>query len=230
MTDTPPPFMPYVPGPLDAAPTGPSVLAPDVPQPPKDGRGLLIGVTAGLGALVVLLGGTIALMASRDTGRAASPSAPAAVSPTPSYSPAAPYSPPPPKDISVAFGETLVVTDSAGGEVRYTVTADRVYTKTKYGTKPEKGVLYGVKVSVEVVNGTTYVCACDFALIAKDGTAYEGSAFQVSGGLDALNVNRGQKAAGIVVFDIPQGAQTGGRIELREGGRNSENQGFWTIP
>lgn len=142
----------------------------------------------------------------------------------------APWSPPPPTDISVPFGETLVVTDTAGGEVRYVVTADKVYTQTKYGTKPEKGVLYGVKVSVEVVAGSSYVCACDFALITQDGTAYEGSGFQVKGGLDALDVNRGQKAAGIVVFDIPQGAQAGGRIELREGGRSSKNQGFWTIP
>lgn len=229
MTDTPPPFIPYMPGPSDTASSSPTVLTAVAPQPPKRGRGLLIGATAGLGALVVLLGGAVAVMASRDTDRAAGPTATAAVSPLPSYSPAAPYSPPPPQDISVAFGETLVVTDSAGGEVRYVVTADKVYTKTKYGTKPEKGVLYGVKVSVEVIDGTTYVCACDFALIAKDGTAYEGSAFQVSGGLDALDVNRGQKATGIVVFDVPQGAQNGGRIELREGGRSSANQGFWTI-
>jgi len=229
MTDTPPPFIPYVPGPADIAASGPAVSAADAPQTPKSGHKLLIGATAGLGALVVLLGGTVAVMAGRGTDRAASPAA-ASVSPTPSYSPVAPYSPPAPQDISVAFGETLVVTDSAGGEVRYVVTADKVYTKTKYGTKPEKGVLYGIKVSVEVVGGTTYVCACDFALIAKDGTAYEGSGYQVDGGLDALDLNRGQKASGVVVFDIPQAAQTGGRIELREGGRSSENQGFWTIP
>jgi hypothetical protein len=218
-----------------AVPLGhPSTWPVPAPQPPvqaRPPRRVLIGFTIGLGVLVIALVGTVAAMAGRGGGSSGAPANASVTStPAPSYSPAAPWSPPPPTDISVPFGETLVVTDSGGGEVRYVVTADKVYAKTKYGTKPEKGVLFGVKVAVEVISGSTYVCPCDFALIAKDGTAYEGSGFQVDGGLDALDVNRGQKTAGVVVFDVPDGTQAGGRIELREGGRSSENQGFWTIP
>lgn len=140
------------------------------------------------------------------------------------------WSPPPPQDISVAFGETLRVTDNVGDEIHYTVTADKTYTKTKYGTKPDKGIFYGIKVTIEVVAGSTYVCACDYALIAVDGTAYEGQSVGITGGLDALKVNKGQKAVGVVAFDIPDGAHRGGRVELRDGGGSAGNQGFWKIP
>lgn len=93
MTDTPPPFIPYVPGPADTASSSPTALAAVAPRPPKSGRKLLIGATIGLVALVVLLGGAVAVMAGCGADRAASPSATAAVSPTPSFAPAAPDSP-----------------------------------------------------------------------------------------------------------------------------------------
>lgn len=128
--------------------------------------------------------------------------------------------------MTAAFGETLTAT-GGGDEVHFTVAADRTYTKTKYGTKPKNGVLYGIKVTVEVVDGSAYACACDFAFITVDGTVYEGSGFQVDGGLEAVELNRKQKAAGIVVFDVPAAATKGARIELREG---SNNQGFWEVP
>lgn len=193
---------------------------------------LIVAAAAGLIALVVALGVAVVVLATRQSAPVATAAESSAPSPTAAntLTATARYSPPPPKDISVPFGETLSVTDSLGGEIHYTVTADKSYAKTKYGTKPKNGVLYGVKVLVEVVAGTTYVCACDFALIAADGTAYEGQSFAIAGGLEALDVNRGQKASGVVVFDIPTDAHKGGRIELREGGRSLGNQGFWLVP
>lgn len=203
-------------------------LADMAPRRPRRVSPLVIAV-AGLGLVVVIMAAVIVAILAGD--RNASPtsatasSASTAAPPTPGNT--APYSPPPAtKEVQVPFGETLTLSGSSS-EVHYTVNADKTYTKTKYGTKPEKGILYGVKVLVEVIEGSTYACACDFALIATDGTAYEGSGYQVSGGLDAVDLNRGQKAAGVVVFDIPQGAQASARIELREG---SNNQGFWTAP
>ena len=242
MTDTPPSPqpVPYVPGrigqepltdgvPVELTPLG-QPAADLLPAPPPQQRSrtpLLIG---GLVVLVVVLAGTVAVLATRtsgDTSNAAAAASPSWTSIFATTAPAATYSPPPPREISVPFGEVLTLTSNAGDEVNYTVMADRTYTKTKYGTKPEKGILYGIKVTIEVVDGSTYACACDFALIASDGTVYEGSGFQVNGGLEAVDLNRKQKAAGIVVFDIPAAALKGARIELREG---STNQGFWEVP
>ncbi len=186
---------------------------------------LLVG---GLAVLVVVLAGAVAVLATR--GSTETPAAAAPTSWTPIFATttaAAPYSPPPPREISVPFGETLTLTSNAGDEVHYTVTADKTYTKTKYGTKPKKGVLYGIKVTVEVIDGSVYAYAGDFALVSADGTVYEGSGFEVEGGLDGVELNRKQKAAGVVVFDCPATAPKGAKIELREG---SNNQGFWEVP
>lgn len=235
VTDTPPSpqFVPYVPGRL-----GQEALAGDTPSdmqtenqapvsgPPRRSKTpVLIG---GLAALVVILAGTVAVLATRTSTGAPSASA----TPSPSWTsvfttPAAAYSPPPPREVSAAFGETLTLTSSGGDEVHYTVTADRTYTKTKYGTKPKNGVLFGIKVTIEVIEGGVYAYAGDFALVAADGTVYEGSGFQVDGGLDGVELNRKQRAAGVVVFDVPPTAPKGARIELREG---STNQGFWQVP
>lgn len=178
----------------------------------------------------MLLAAAVAVLATR--GPSDTPAA-AAASASPSWKsvftdePAAAYSPPPPKEVSVPFGEMLTLTNAGGDEIHYTVTVDRTYTKTKYGTKPKNGVFYGIKVTVEVIEGSTYVYAGDFALVAADGTVYEGSGYPVDGGLDGVDLNRKQKAVGIVVFDIPAAAAQGAKIELREG---SANQGFWVVP
>lgn len=184
-----------------------------------------------MAALIVALIATVAVLATRGSDETASPAAaptswqPIFATTTPAA--AAPYSPPPPKEISVPFGETLTLTSGSGDEVHYTVTADRTYTKTKYGTKPKNGVLYGIKATIEVIEGSVYACACDFAFVAADGTVYEGSGVQVDGGLDAVDLNRKQKAVGVVVFDVPAAAVKGAKIELREG---TNNQGFWEVP
>jgi hypothetical protein len=243
VTDTPPgsePYasVPYVPGRLGQEPptsgiaVGPQADGGNAPGPAaaemprrRSKIPLLIG---GLTVLVIGLAGAVAVLATR--GSTGTPAAAAPTSWTPIFAtttPAAPYSPPPPKEISVPFGEVLTLTSNAGDEVHYTVAADRTYTKTKYGTKPKNGLLYGIKVTVEVVEGSVYAYAGDFALVAADGTVYEGSGVQVDGGLDGVDLNRKQKASGVVVFDVPPAAPKGARIELREG---STNQGFWEVP
>jgi len=221
--------VPYVPGRLgqEVIDTTTPVEPQAAPSPPARNRTpLLVG---GLVALVVLLAGAVAFLTTRGPGETASPAA-APTSWVPIFAtttPAAAYSPPPPREVSVPFGEMLTLTSSSGDEVHYTVAADRTYTKTKYGTKPKNGILYGIKVTVEVVEGSVYAYAGDVALVSADGTVYEGTGVGVDGGLDGVELNRKQRAAGVVVFDIPPAAAKGARIELREG---STNQGFWEVP
>jgi hypothetical protein len=237
VTDTPPSpqSVPYVPGRLGqeaidggaaGEPQTDSLPPASSPPPRRSKTPLLVG---GLAVLVVALAGTVVVLATRTSADAPN----AAASPSPSWTsvfattePAAAYSPPPPKEVSAPFGQTLTLSGRTD-EVNFTVTADKTYAKTKYGTKPKNGLLYGIKVTVEVIEGSAYACACDFAFVAADGTVYEGTGVSVDGGLDGVELNRKQKAVGIVVFDIPPAAVKGARIELREG---SNNQGFWEVP
>jgi hypothetical protein len=152
----------------------------------------------------------------------------------------APWTPPAeptraqPTTIVVKLGETLILTRSglgAADEYHFTLTADKQYTRsTKYGMRPEKGVYFAVKALIEVKTGSTYACACDFALVATDGAVYEpNSGFGFTGALDAVTLNAGQRASGLVVFDLPPAALAGARIELREGLFSSGNEGYWQL-
>lgn len=136
----------------------------------------------------------------------------------------------------VPLGETLVFTRQGGSvddEVEYTLTADKTYARAPGSgyLKPRKGVFYAVRATIAVRKGSTYGCACDFALIATDGTVYEpGSGFGFPDALDAATVNTGQKLSGLVVFDIPRGAYAGARVELRPDAFSDGDQGYWTLP
>lgn len=144
---------------------------------------------------------------------------------------AAPTTAPP--NLTVQLGETLVYTADGLGtddEVHYTLTAGKAITKTKYGTRPEKGQFFSLAAAVTVVEGSAYVFGGDFALVAKDGTVYEANmSHAVDGGLEGVEIRAGQKVSGLVVWDIPAGVQVGARVELRAGGPGG-NQGFWQLP
>lgn len=133
--------------------------------------------------------------------------------------------------VTAQLGETLVYKSRLGGdEVQYTLAAGKQLTKTKYGTPPDKGAFFSLTTTIQVVKGSAYACACDFALVAKDGTAYEPSGFGFDGALEAVQLNAGQKAAGLVVWDLPAAAIAGAKIELRADLFADGNQGFWQLP
>jgi hypothetical protein len=138
-----------------------------------------------------------------------------------------------PKALTVKLGETLVYTASGFGtddEVHYTLTAGKAITKTKYGTRPEKGQFFALAAAVNVLKGSAYVYGGDFALVTTDGTVYEANmAHAVDGGLEGVEIRAGQKVSGLVVWDIPAGVQVGAKVELRAGGPGG-NQGFWQLP
>lgn len=210
-------------------PTGPFHLNQMAP-PPK--RGLPVGAIVGIaiGALVLLLciGGAVAVALNAEPRKPAEPIAAA-----PTTTTAAPE-PTTPKTVTVQLGETLIYTSSGLGsndEIHYTLAAGKPLTKTKYGSKPEKGIFFSVQATIQAVKGSAYACSCDFALVAKDGTAYEPSVtFGFDGALEAVQINAGQKAAGLVVWDLPAAAIAGARIELRADLFADGNQGFWQLP
>jgi hypothetical protein len=141
---------------------------------------------------------------------------------------------PPPTTVVVKLGETLVLTKSGLGareEIYFTLSVDKQYTRTpKFNLKPEKGIYFAVGVLVEVKAGSAYACACDFALVAADGTVYEPTGgFGFDNTLDGVTLNAGQEATGLVVFDLPPAALAGARIELREGLFSNGDNGYWQL-
>jgi hypothetical protein len=136
--------------------------------------------------------------------------------------------------LTVPLGETLVYTAEGLGtddEVHYTLTAGKTLTKTKYGTRPEKGQFFSLTAAVNVKKGSAYVYGGDFALVTKDGTVYEATMSNaVDGGLEGVEARTGQKVSGLIVWDIPAGVQVGAKVELRADFGGGGNQGFWQLP
>lgn len=219
VTDPPPQYPPY-----------PAQTGPSGPFHPPARRGLPAGAIIGIvvAGLVILMcaGITIVGAVNQRTGPtnasdAADAAAPAPWTPEPTAS----------RSLTVGLGETIVYESRLSDkEIHYTVsTAGKSITQTKYGTKPDRGAFFAVAVTIQAVKGSTYACPCDFALVTKDGAVYEPMVIGIDGMLDAVQINTGQRAAGLVVWDVPAAAIAGARIELRAS-LFANGQGFWQLP
>lgn len=204
------------------------------PTPPrrKLGTGAIIAIVVGsvlclgLGAIGAVVGGgeKPAATSTADTDGLGQPAA------APTTTTAAPRGP-----LTVQLGQTIVYTAEGFGtddEVHYTLAAaGKTITKTKYGTRPEKGQFYALTAAVNVIKGSAYVYGGDFALVTTDGTVYEATmSHAVDGGLEGVEARTGQKVSGLVVWDIPAGVQAGAKVELRADFGGGGNQGFWQLP
>lgn len=206
------------------------------PTPPrrKLGTGAILAIVfgavailcIGIGAIGAVVGGGEKPAASSTSADADGLGQPAAA---PTTTTAAPRGP-----LTVQLGQTIVYTAEGLGtddEVHYTLAAGKTITKTKYGTRPEKGQFFSLTAAVNVVKGSAYVYGGDFALVTKDGTVYEATmSHAVDGGLEGVEARTGQKVSGLIVWDIPAGAQVGAKVELRADFGGGGNQGFWQLP
>ncbi|MEU8003399.1 DUF4352 domain-containing protein [Catellatospora sp. NPDC049111] len=106
---------------------------------------------------------------------------------------------------------------------RHTVAPDSALVR------PKKGVFVAITVEVKVSAGKTYACFCDFALVAADGTLFEPVLpFGFDTGMQSVTLNTGEKAGGVVVFDVPKDAADGLRVQLRPDITN-DVRGYWTV-
>lgn len=188
--------------------------------------GAILAIALGFGLLALCaIGGIVAAV---NAGKGTGSTSPNSIN-TGAAAPTAEATTAPAKGPVIAkLGEELVST-SLGSEVHYTLNPGPKVTKTKFGTKAEKGQFYALNVTVKVVQGSAYVYGGDFALITTAGTPYEGSSSGlVDGGLEGVQANAGQTVTGLVVFDIPAGAEKGAKVELRE--LFASNQAFWQLP
>jgi hypothetical protein len=85
--------------------------------------------------------------------------------------------------------------------------------------------------TVVCAEGTYMASPFSFTFIAADGTAYDSAitvGFKPS--LDTINLNPGQRTAGKVVFDVPQAAVTGAKIQIDGIGLDvNEGAAYWTL-
>lgn len=214
-----------------------SQLTTPAGRPPRRGLsgGAIVGIVAGVVG-VALIGlccvGWVAYQVV-DAPQAGT-SRPAAVPTTIRAEPAVP-TPDKPEVVVVPLGQELVMTSRGIGSrdtTHWLLIADKTYTRSpKFSLKPDRGIFYVVRAGIEVTEGSNYVYAGDFAFIAADGTAYEPeSGFGFDGALQGVELQAGQKTGGLVVFDVPQAAIAGAKIQLRDGGYNPDSdQAYWQL-
>jgi hypothetical protein len=130
--------------------------------------------------------------------------------------------------VAVKLGETLSFR-AGKTAANYALTAGRPLTLTPSGSRPSRGTFLGLEATVTVVSGSVYLTDDNFILVTTDGRKFEPDvSFLFEGGLRGARAGTGQTATGLVVWDLPEGAQTGAKVELRI--EDSGLQGTWQLP
>jgi hypothetical protein len=129
------------------------------------------------------------------------------------------------------------ITGSFDGDVDVTVSVANPRTATEepgsYGLEPQNGLYVVVDVTAEVTggDGSYMVNPYNFKLMAADGTVWDpgfSTAWQPS--LGSTDLAAGQRATGTVVFDVPPGAEVGGKVQLDDVGANyGEPFAYWQL-
>jgi hypothetical protein len=130
--------------------------------------------------------------------------------------------------VAVRLGDTLAY--RAGKTVaNYALAAGPALTLTPSGSRPSRGAFLGLTATVRVEAGSVYLTDDNFILVTGDGRKFEPDvSFLFEGGLRGARAGAGQTATGLVVWDLPEGAQTGAKVELRI--ETSGLQGHWQLP
>ncbi|MEV0460649.1 DUF4352 domain-containing protein [Catellatospora methionotrophica] len=128
------------------------------------------------------------------------------------------------------LGQSIETSGGLGdNRVAYTVSklARHTVAPDSALVRPRKGVFVAITVEVKVSAGKTYACFCDFALVAADGTLFEPVLpFGFDAGMQSVTLNAGEKAGGVVVFDVPKDVTDGVRVQLRPDITN-DVRGYW---
>lgn len=132
------------------------------------------------------------------------------------------------------LGDTLQITTSLLGSkttVEYTVKDLKTETSGLLGTAPRNGQYVFVHVTIRVIEGTTYACACNFALQGPDGRIYEETFTLVDKypALTGADLRAGQFTEGWVAFDTTSDAAKTGKIQLKENMLSSDEPVYWSV-
>lgn len=204
-------------------------FVPLPPPPAKKSRKTLIIVLSIIGGIILLCcgGGTImAVVGAADSGKGSVVANGDSTGSTNSTKKSGP--------LTAKLGETVEYKTSSGKKIRVTITGiNRQAQSNNQFVTPKKGGFVTVQVSVTYLEGGsgTYVALpTDFSLIGADGTVYGGdimSSAGFDGAMDTVTLNIGQKASGLVAFDVDRANISGGKIQLNDFGKAAA---FWAIP
>ena len=206
---------PYLSDRREEAPTGPYHHRHAYEPPERQGRqgrrpGVLLAILVAV--LVILAGAGIAVVvALRDQAP------PAGALPAPKGAP-----------VSVRLGDTIVFR-ARSSSANFTLSAGAPIAEAPGGPRPTNGSFFALPVAVQVVAGSVFVIEDDFVLVTAAGRAFEPDmTFAFDDGLRGTRAASGQKVTGLVVWDLPPGAETGAKVELRLG--DDGLQGHWQLP
>src|SRR4051794_30318828 len=203
---------PYLPGRDEEPLTGPYHHRHAYEPPARQGRrpGLVAAVL--VAAMVILAGAGIAVVVAF---REKAP--PADALPVPKGAP-----------VSVRLGDTIVYR-ARTSSVRFTLSAGAPIAEAPGGPRSTNGSFLALPVTVEVVSGSVFVNEDDFVLVTTARRSFEPDmTFAFQDGIRGTRAATGQKVAGIVVWDLPPGAEIGATVELRLG--DDGLQGHWQLP
>jgi hypothetical protein len=199
----------------DATLTGPYHHRHAIDPPARRRRGMPVWAIVGIVvvAVVVLVGVGAAVAITIRSPSAPTDSGPLAGKGAP---------------VTVNLGETVPY--RAGKTVaNYSLAAGQKLTLTPSGSRPSRGQFLGLTATVDVVAGSVFLTDDNFILMTADGRKFEPDvSFLFDGGLRGARASAGQKATGLVVWDLPPGSETGARVELRI--EDDGLQGTWQLP
>jgi Domain of unknown function (DUF4352) len=151
--------------------------------------------------------------------------------------PAPPPEPVGPETVPMGTNLTFEQEDDFAGDLTFEVTvANPVVTPQDEGDYPIDAT-NGTYVVVEVVAAVTdgagsyHANPYNFRFVAADGTVFESTFGTFNPALNATDLAAGQRAAGRVVFDVPENAVAGGKVQLDDIGLDyGEPLAYWAMP
>ncbi|MBB5872992.1 hypothetical protein F4553_006426 [Allocatelliglobosispora scoriae] len=243
MTLPPLPNDPIVPAPQNSYPVGAVVNGfqwdgtawrPFAPPPPKRSNSAL-WITLGVVGAVMLIcfAGFVAIALSSDTPAPSAGSTQKGTVPlagkTDAGAPSAEAAPPG-GPATVKAGTQVPITTSLDKNLKVTVRGMKTGVRSSNQFDDDTGERGYITVDIEIVfvdGADTYLAEpSDFKLIAADGTVYESETFiaGISGNLDTVTLNPGQKTSGKIVFDAPKAAAKGAKVQYVDFGKAAA---FW---
>lgn len=130
---------------------------------------------------------------------------------------------------TVKLGETVDIKRAyRDGELRVTVKTAAVREPANPIVLPQRGVFLVADIEVEVISGdrSEYVSPALFKLIGPDEVVYESTYSSHEPGLAGV-LQAGQKAVGVVAFDVPAEAVSGSKIAFKAYDKDAAN---WLVP
>jgi hypothetical protein len=186
------------------------------PPPPRS-RTVLWIVLGVLGAVLLLgcFGGcAVLVVAAADSPAPRASSSPASA---------------PTGQVAAKVGQTITVLPrhlDEDCEVRYSLSDVRRVKPTLVA--PENGMYVSATLSVKVVKGTEWASDSDLSFVTADGTVYHTTYAGFDNEFEPVELREGQRKVGLVVFDVPTGALSGGKIQLSSL-FDDEPYGYWTL-